>query len=112
MNIEDIKKKLEKERLKVQKQIDTIDKSIQSLPDSEIAEEFEGADIMNSKIESFEIKDNMETLLKDINLALLRIKKNKYGVCENCKLNIEPKRLDLYPFAKYCTKCMDEFDNE
>jgi DnaK suppressor protein len=112
MNINQIKDQLEEERTKILLEISNLDTSVKSFPDADIAEEFEGADVMNNKIERFKMRDELEEVLKDIDITLGKIKKNKYGLCENCKLNIEPKRLEMYPFAKYCTKCMDNFENE
>ncbi len=112
MNIDETKKQLEEMKLKVQREIANVDRSVQSIPDSEIAEEFEGADIMNGKIDNFRIKDSLIEELGDIDIALSKIKKNKYGICENCKNPIEDKRLGMYPFARYCMKCMIQFDND
>ena len=112
MNIDETKKQLEEMKLKVQREIANVDRSVQSIPDSEIAEEFEGSDIMNGKIDNFRIKDSLIEELGDIDIALSKIKKNKYGICENCKNNIEIKRLQMYPFARYCMECMSKFENE
>lgn len=51
------------------------------------------------------IEYSLELRLKDINLALEKIKKGKYGICEKCKKTIEIKRLKVFPEAKTCTKC-------
>lgn len=112
MYINKVKDQLEKERIKILSEISNLDNAVQSFPDGDIAEEFEGADVMNNKIERFKMRDDLEDILKDIDIALGKIKKSKYGICENCKLPIEPKRLDMYPFAKYCTKCMVSFEDD
>jgi len=51
------------------------------------------------------IERALETKLKNINLALGKIKKNKYGICEICKKNIPVERLKVSPEAKSCLKC-------
>jgi len=51
------------------------------------------------------IEYSLETQLKNINLALGKIKKGKYGKCENCKKEIDEKRLRVYPEARTCGKC-------
>ncbi len=48
---------------------------------------------------------SLESQLKEINLALEKIKNGKYGICENCKKEIEVERLQTYPAAKTCLKC-------
>lgn len=51
------------------------------------------------------VEHTLELRLKDIDLALGKIKKNKYGKCEKCKKEIEPKRLIVNPEARVCMKC-------
>lgn len=51
------------------------------------------------------IEYSLETLLKEINLALEKIKKGKYGLCEKCKKPISQTRLKIYPAASTCRKC-------
>jgi RNA polymerase-binding transcription factor DksA len=48
---------------------------------------------------------NLETRLKEINLALGKIKKGNYGKCENCGKEINKERLKIYPAARFCLKC-------
>lgn len=51
------------------------------------------------------IEHSLEEKLKNINLALEKISKNNYGVCEKCKKPIEGERLKVYPEARFCLKC-------
>lgn len=51
------------------------------------------------------IEHNLETRLRDINLALEKIKKGKYGKCEKCGERIPEERLRVYPEARFCLKC-------
>lgn len=48
---------------------------------------------------------SLETKLQNINLALGKIKKRKYGICEKCGKSIEIKRLKVCPESKTCLKC-------
>jgi RNA polymerase-binding transcription factor DksA len=43
--------------------------------------------------------------LKNINLALEKIKKGNYGICEKCQREIEIDRLEAIPEARFCKKC-------
>lgn len=112
MNLTKFKKLLEEERIKVINEISKIDESVNSLPDYDISEDFEEAEVMNNKLDNFKLKDDLEEVLKDVDLALSKMKKGKYGICENCKNNIELKRLEMYPFARYCMECMSKFEDE
>jgi len=53
------------------------------------------------------IEYDLEIRLKNINLALEKIKKGKYGICEKCKKPISIKRLKAIPEAKFCKKCKE-----
>jgi len=50
------------------------------------------------------IEYNLELKLKNIDLALEKIKKGKYGMCEKCGKKIDEKRLKIYPEARFCLK--------
>jgi DnaK suppressor protein len=53
--------------------------------------------------------------LANIELALLKIKKNCYGQCEECGENISWPRLEALPYAPYCIECqrvMEELEAE
>ncbi len=43
--------------------------------------------------------------LRDIEAAQTKIKKQIYGICEDCELPIDYARLRVYPTAKRCTLC-------
>ena len=47
----------------------------------------------------------LELKLKNIDLALEKIKKGKYGMCEKCEKKIDERRLKIYPEARFCLKC-------
>jgi RNA polymerase-binding transcription factor DksA len=51
------------------------------------------------------IEQSLEVKLRDINLALEKIKKGNYGICENCGKEIEIERLEAIPEARFCKKC-------
>ncbi len=40
-----------------------------------------------------------------IDAALARMDAGEYGVCTDCELDIDPKRLAVLPFALLCTDC-------
>lgn len=51
------------------------------------------------------IEFSLEKRLQDINLALEKIKRGKYGKCEKCRKKIDIKRLKIYPEARTCSRC-------
>ncbi|MDD4989827.1 MAG: TraR/DksA family transcriptional regulator [Candidatus Pacebacteria bacterium] len=51
------------------------------------------------------LEKSMEDQLKAIDLALEKIKKGTYGVCDKCGKEIPQGRLKAYPQASYCQRC-------
>ncbi len=47
----------------------------------------------------------LELKLQNINQALEKISKNKYGFCEKCQKPITSLRLKIVPEAKTCLRC-------
>jgi DnaK suppressor protein len=64
-----------------------------------------GADQVEQYGNMLPVEHNLETQLKDINLALEKIQKGTYGRCENCKKDIDEERLKAHPSARYCLRC-------
>jgi len=50
--------------------------------------------------------------LKEIEEALITIKKGTYGICQMCEEEINPERLKIKPFAKYCIDCREFLEKE
>lgn len=46
--------------------------------------------------------------LRRINIALKKIEKNIYGICEDCGEEIAEKRLEFSPYIAYCVDCVEE----
>ncbi|MBZ9571737.1 hypothetical protein KJA15_00125 [Patescibacteria group bacterium] len=62
-----------------------------------------------NEVEEYEtllpIEYTLETKLKNINLALGKIKRGEYGICEKCRKPINIARLKVCPEARTCLKC-------
>jgi len=52
------------------------------------------------------IEYGLEIRLRDINLALDKMKKGQYGQCEKCGKSIPKERLEAAPEARLCSKCV------
>lgn len=48
--------------------------------------------------------------IRDIDAALLRIADGNYGVCIDCRDEIEAQRLEAYPTANRCTPCQTTYE--
>ncbi|MDD5145450.1 MAG: TraR/DksA C4-type zinc finger protein [Candidatus Pacebacteria bacterium] len=51
------------------------------------------------------VEHSLEIRLKNVNLALEKIKKGNYGICEKCKKEIPSDRLKVSPESRFCIKC-------
>lgn len=67
-------------------------------PDTEAEEQFGHARVSA-------IKDELNKKSGQIKKALDRIKKGKYGLCEDCGKMIDTDRLAIFPEATMCIKC-------
>ncbi len=53
------------------------------------------------------VSENDSRQLILINEALERLADKEYGTCQNCEKDINPKRLDAVPWARYCLECQE-----
>jgi DnaK suppressor protein len=51
------------------------------------------------------VEHALELRLKEIDIALNKIKKGSYGICEKCKKNIPLQRLKVKPESLLCVDC-------
>ncbi|MFH1575651.1 MAG: TraR/DksA C4-type zinc finger protein [Candidatus Nealsonbacteria bacterium] len=112
MNNKTIKEKLEQEKSAIEKQLGTFankDPNLKGDWDSKFPK-FDGnieeaADEVEEYTHRLPVEFSLETQLRDINIALEKIEKGKYGKCEKCGKPIEEKRLEVHPAARFCMKC-------
>ncbi len=65
----------------------------------------EEADEVQEYEKLLSVEYSLELRLKDVDSALEKIKKGKYGECEKCGKKISIERLKVCPEAKLCMKC-------
>jgi len=65
----------------------------------------DAADQVEEYVNLLPLEHNLELRLQDINIALEKIKKGKYGKCEKCGKDIPEERLKIHPEARACAKC-------
>jgi len=49
-------------------------------------------------------------MLQLIDEALDRIKENTYGTCVECEEELQQKRLEALPWARYCVSCAEKHE--
>lgn len=65
----------------------------------------DAADEVEEFVTRLPIEYSLETRLKDVDIALEKIKKDGYGKCEKCGKEMEEERLRAYPEARTCIDC-------
>ena len=112
------KEKLEENKKALQKELSSFAKKNPKNKDDWESKfpEFSASEIGSSRLEVSQdeieeyltrlpVEHSLELRLQDVNLALKKIKANKYGKCEKCGKMIGLKRLEVCPEARFCMKC-------
>jgi DnaK suppressor protein len=102
LNLDSIKDKLLAEREVLLSKLSGNDLSVD---DAETPDPVDLAVRNYSKNVMLAVSENESKQLVLINEALTRIADDEYGVCQNCEKEINPKRLDAVPWARYCLDC-------
>ena len=115
--LKELKEKLEQERATIEEQLKRFAKKDEKLKgdwdtifpkwNGEAGGAFleKAADEVEEYSTLLPLEYALELKLKNIDLALEKIKKGKYGICEKCGKEIDERRLKIYPEARFCLKC-------
>lgn len=104
LNLDQIKDRLIAERENLLNKLKENDLSID---DSETPDPVDLAVRNYSKNVMLAVSENDSRQILLINEALERIEDEEYGSCQNCEKEINPKRLDAIPWARYCLNCQE-----
>jgi DnaK suppressor protein len=116
--IHQLKQKIESEKTAIEEQLKKFAKKDEKLPGDwdTVFPKYNGGEAGDAALEKaadeveeystlLPIEYSLELRLKNIDLALEKIKKGKYGICEKCKKEIPINRLQVSPEARFCLKC-------
>jgi len=106
---EEILNNRKKEILKI---LEDLKNEFKDISSCDIKEEVDFASCSSSNENNFLIYNKLQQELKEIEEALIAIKHNKYGICKMCEEPINPERLKVKPFAKYCIDCREILEKE
>ena len=56
------------------------------------------------------LNEGQRRKIRDIDAALERMARGEYGICLRCEEQIEPRRLQVRPFSRYCVECKTEVE--
>ncbi len=79
---------------------------IDALRSAERDPEFEeGAQSEHEQFTLMRLTEAQRREITQIDAALARVDAGDYGICRDCGLEIDPRRLDAVPYALLCTEC-------
>lgn len=116
--IHELKDKLEKQKARIEQQLKSFaekDEKVKGDWDTRFPK-FDGGETGSAALEKaadeveeysalLPLEHNLETSLRNIDLALEKIQKRQYGKCEKCGKEIPAERLKAFPEARFCLKC-------
>ena len=110
--MEQFKKKLLQEKKKIKEEIKELRKQDPFFDSERLVDNKEDEDAREEVgHETIEAQINqLQSTLKDIELALEKIKKGTYGKCEICGRPISLERLKIAPAARFCVECQKKIE--
>jgi DnaK suppressor protein len=112
------KKKLETFRKRLEERQQVLRKTVsRTEEDGRIADQDSAQDIADRAASSytkeflFSQSNNERQLLQMVETALQRIRGGDFGDCVNCGNEINTKRLEAVPWARYCIECQEKREN-
>lgn len=73
-------------------------------------DEMDYAEISSDSYNLNILRDKQLEEIKEIDIALKKIKDGTYGTCEMCDEQIGIKRLKIKPHARFCIDCRPEYE--
>ena len=109
--LEQFKKKLEQRQQELRR---TVSRNVQDgrAADSEDIAQDIADKAANSYTKEFLFSQSSadRALLARVEEALVRIREGSFGECINCGAEVNPKRLEAVPWARYCIKCQEKIE--
>ena len=97
---------------RIRENIDKAEEEINLMRNQSPADEGDYAVLLNdSAIDDTLIAKQMQKL-EEIELALDKMSRGDYGICEMCEEEIDIERLRVKPFAKFCISCREINEKE
>lgn len=109
----EIKQKLEEKKETLEKQLASFAKKDENVkgdwdtrfPEIPGGQLEEAASEVEEYSTNLPIEYSLESRLKEVNIALEKIRNGKYGNCDKCGKEIPEDRLKISPEARFCMKC-------
>jgi DnaK suppressor protein len=112
MQVELYKTKLLERKEELLDIMQNLKREFQNIDSCDIKEEADFASCSVNSESNFYIYKQQQKEVLEIEEALKKINSGEYGICEMCEEEINPARLEVKPFAKYCIDCREIIEKE
>jgi DnaK suppressor protein len=106
------KEELLKRKEELERIIKNLKREFSGLDSCDIKEDIDYATCSANSESNYIVLKQQEQELLEVNEALKKIDIGKYGICEMCDEPINPERLKIKPFARYCIDCREIIEKE
>jgi RNA polymerase-binding protein DksA len=90
------------DRIRVSQRDDSSDLSSYPIHSADLATDAE------SREEDAVLAGKESNIIDEIDRAMRKIARGKYGICENCGKEISEERLRQIPYARFCIRCKEK----
>lgn len=112
VELEDFQNKLLDRRVQIEKNLTGTTLELEGMRDLELNDEGDYAAASAETIVDSAILVQQCKELNEIELALDKIKKGSFGICEMCEEPIGRARLEVKNFARFCITCREISEKE
>ncbi len=112
VELEDFQNKLLDRRVQIDKNLRGTTLELERMRDLELNDEGDYAAASAETIVDSAILVQQRKELNEIELALDKIKKGSFGICEMCEEPIGRARLEVKNFARFCITCREISEKE
>jgi len=117
-DLEKFRARLMTERERLEAELQEIENRTARISESERANELSAyedhpADLASETFErekDLAIGESVEGLLNQVLIALEKVDRGTYGICDACSRSIKKARLHALPFATLCVECQDRIE--
>ena len=110
--IESFEKELKERKDQIEKNLNGTSLEISSMRNLDLKDEGDHASVSARTTVDSAIIEQQRKELAEIELALDKIVKGTYGICEMCEEPIGIARLKVKPFARFCITCREITEKE
>ena len=107
-DLDRFKKMMQERKVEILEQVKDTKEQGMGVDAAELADEVDLASSEWDQSMNLRLRDRERVLLKKIEIALEKMEKGEFGICEECGEEIGMKRLEARPVTELCIQCKEE----